>query len=349
MFSSPMNTRRTPARAHFSMKFGSLWQSVSTWMMKPILSFSTCAQVDQAIEDRLPVLVAGEIVVGDEEAAQPLRVVDPHDLLDVVGRAAARHAALHIDDGAERALIGTAAAGIETGDAADGALRALQRHQRNRRALDVRQVVHEIVERLQRAGGRIAQHLLEPAFGLAGEQRQAHGLGAVEIGIDAVQHRQSCRTRGSRRSPTAMPRSRSGRAISSARGNWFDCTPTSITMPAPAASISRAIRSGRMRVLVSSKAWMSMVDVVTEDAALGAVLGESEERRQRVGRDRRAKPLNDVSVFIVMRRLDENETESPARRAAERVRLGHEAAIRKRSAIDPARILPHPILQGHRR
>ena len=41
MFSSPMNTRRTPARAHFSTKFGSLWQSVSTWMMKPMLNFST--------------------------------------------------------------------------------------------------------------------------------------------------------------------------------------------------------------------------------------------------------------------------------------------------------------------
>ena len=41
MFSSPMNTRLTPARAHFSMKFGSLWHSVSTWMMKPVLNFST--------------------------------------------------------------------------------------------------------------------------------------------------------------------------------------------------------------------------------------------------------------------------------------------------------------------
>ena len=35
---------------------------------------------------------------------------------------------------------------------------------------------------------RVAQHLVEPAFGLAGEQRHAHRLGAVEIGIDAVEH-----------------------------------------------------------------------------------------------------------------------------------------------------------------
>ncbi len=43
--------------------------------------------------------------------------------------------------------------------------------------------------------------------------------------------------------PTWMPRSRSGAAMSSARGNWFDCTPTSITMPAPAASIIAARRA----------------------------------------------------------------------------------------------------------
>ena len=30
MFSRPMNTRLQPARAAFSMKLGSLWQSVST-------------------------------------------------------------------------------------------------------------------------------------------------------------------------------------------------------------------------------------------------------------------------------------------------------------------------------
>ena len=41
MFSSPMNTRFTPARRHLSTKFGSLWHSVSTWMMKLKSIFST--------------------------------------------------------------------------------------------------------------------------------------------------------------------------------------------------------------------------------------------------------------------------------------------------------------------
>jgi hypothetical protein len=41
MFSSPMKTRFTPARAAFSIKFGVRWQSVSTWMMRRILILST--------------------------------------------------------------------------------------------------------------------------------------------------------------------------------------------------------------------------------------------------------------------------------------------------------------------
>src|SRR2546427_6886219 len=70
-------------------------------------------EFDQAIEDRLPLLVAREIVVGDEEFVYALLPVEPHEMLDVVGRAVARLAALHIDDRAERALVRTAAARVE--------------------------------------------------------------------------------------------------------------------------------------------------------------------------------------------------------------------------------------------
>src|SRR5262249_17689384 len=86
MFSSPMNTRRTPARAHFSMKLGSLWQSVSTDDEADI-ELLGLAQVYQAVEDPLPILVAGKIVVGDEETAHAFGVIEAHDLLDIGGRA----------------------------------------------------------------------------------------------------------------------------------------------------------------------------------------------------------------------------------------------------------------------
>ena len=41
MFSSPMNTRVTPARLDFSMKFGILWHIVSTWIIRPSGILST--------------------------------------------------------------------------------------------------------------------------------------------------------------------------------------------------------------------------------------------------------------------------------------------------------------------
>ena len=112
--------------------------------------------------------------------------------------------------------------------------------------------------------------------------------------------------------PTGMPRGRSGRAMSSARGNWFDCTPTSITMPAPACSIMRAMRSGRMRVLVSSKAWMS---ISTSSPSTFRRRSPGEPCRQASELDGIADvAMDDVAVVVVMRRLDQDETEAALRR-----------------------------------
>src|SRR5262249_47863498 len=71
------------------------------------------AQLDQTIKDRLPFLVAREIVVGDEKLVDAVFPVESHELLNVIGRPVARFAALYVDDRAERTLVGAAAAGIE--------------------------------------------------------------------------------------------------------------------------------------------------------------------------------------------------------------------------------------------
>ena len=97
---------------------------------QPDLEALVLAQLDQAVEDRLPVPVAGEIVVGDEEARDVLRGVGAHDRLDVVGGAVARLAALHVDDGAEAALERAAAAGVEAGVVAGHAGHDLARQHR---------------------------------------------------------------------------------------------------------------------------------------------------------------------------------------------------------------------------
>ena len=95
-------------------------------------------ELDQAVEDRLPVAVAGEIVVGDEIMGDALGVVGAHDRLDVVGGAVARLAALDIDDRAEAALERAAAPGVEARVMADDPPDHFLRQHGDRRRLHAR-------------------------------------------------------------------------------------------------------------------------------------------------------------------------------------------------------------------
>jgi hypothetical protein len=124
------------------------------------------AQIDQPIEDRLPILVAGEIVVGDEEFAKSLGVVRSNDFFDIVGRAAPGFPALHVDDGAERALVGAAPAGVEACGVPKRAADHVRGQYRTRDALYPRQVVHMVVEGPERADIGVLQHPFEPSFRL---------------------------------------------------------------------------------------------------------------------------------------------------------------------------------------
>ena len=153
--------------------------------------FVHLAQLGKAVEDRLPFPVACEVVVGDEEARDVLLPIVADDLFDVVGRTEARLAALHVDDRAERALERTAAAGIEGRVGAGGAPHELPRQKRARRSAEAGQIVHVVVERLQLAGGGVAQQAVEASLGFAGEQRDAHGAGGIEVDRGAVEHGQA--------------------------------------------------------------------------------------------------------------------------------------------------------------
>ena len=93
------------------------------------------AERDDAVEDGFPVAIAGEVVVGDEERGHALVQVVLQDLLDVVGGAVARLAALDVDDGAEAALEGTAAAGVEAGAGAQVPANVVVGQDRDRFAL----------------------------------------------------------------------------------------------------------------------------------------------------------------------------------------------------------------------
>ena len=114
------------------------------------------AQLDQPVEEVLPVAVARHVVVGDEERADALLVVLADDRLEVVGTAEAALAALHVDDGAERALERAATAEIEARHAALVLGQCRRRQDRRGGALEVRKVVRMVVERLQRAVESVA-------------------------------------------------------------------------------------------------------------------------------------------------------------------------------------------------
>ena len=120
-----------------------------------------------------------------------------------------------------------------------------------------------------------------------------------------------------------MPRARNGAAISSARGNWLDWTPTSITMPAPARSIIAREASGTDARVGLVESVDFEFDVRAENGAFGAILRKPIERGERVRGNWRAKPLDDVAVVVVMRRLDEHQAEAPPRTRVQRNRQIH--------------------------
>ena len=76
------------------------------------------------VEELFPVAVAGHVVVGDEERRDALLVVLADDRLEIVGVAEPALAALHVDDGAERALERAAAAEVEARHACPRCARA---------------------------------------------------------------------------------------------------------------------------------------------------------------------------------------------------------------------------------
>ena len=84
-------------------------------------------------------------------------------------------------------------------------------------------------------------------------------------------------------------------------------------MPPPAFSIiAREPLRPDARVRLVERMDLEL-DVVAEDAPLGAIARQAVERGQRVRRNRRAEPLDDVAVVVVVRRLDQRRDRTHAR------------------------------------
>ena len=164
MFSSPIKTRLQPARAAFSTKFGMRWHERVDLDDELQPEPFPLAHLDQPVEDRLPIAVAREIVVGDEEAEDALGEVGAHQPLDIVGIAPARFAPLHIDDRAKAALERAAAPGVEGADRLAVAPHDVERQKRGDLLLQPGQIVHVVVDRLQPACERVGEEPGEPSL-----------------------------------------------------------------------------------------------------------------------------------------------------------------------------------------
>ena len=264
------------------------------------------AQRDDPVENRLPVLVAGEIIVGDEEGMHALRHVGADDRLDVVGAAMPGFPALHVDDRAEGALEGAAAPGVETGDRAAGAANDPHGKQRRRRVLDARQVVHVIVERLELAGKGVVQHGVEASLGLAGEQADPERLRLAHVLRHFRQHGEAAGDMKPADGDLGASLAKTPGEIEGARklvrlhADKADQAGTGLRDGA-----GDAFRPDARVGLVGSE--NLDVDVWTQRPPLGAFQRYSVQGGEAVGGDGRTQPLDDIAVVVVVRRFDQME------------------------------------------
>ena len=270
------------------------------------------AQRDQPVEDRLPVAVASQIVVGDEKVANAVRDIDAHQRFDVVGAAIARLAALNVDDGAERAQERTAASGVEARDHAERAPDALRRHVRPRRAFEPGKVVQIVVDRLELARGGVAQHFVEPPLRLARVKRNAEVERVIERLRPLRQHRQASGDVEAADDDWHSGRPHRACAVHHPRV-LIRLHPDEADHPEPAVIFDLADD------LVRPDAGIGLVNgedldvhVLAKDLVFHAFLGDAEQAGERVGRQRRLPPLDDIALVVVMRRLDEKKQKSSA-------------------------------------
>ena len=267
-------------------------------------------ELDQPVEEVLPMLVAGHVVVGDEERRDALLVVLADDRLEVVGAAEAALAALHVDDGAERALERAAAAEIEARTAAFVARERRGRQAGRRRPFQARQVVHVIVERLQRAVPGIAQHDVEPALlGFAAENRDAHVHGRLDLSGDHRQHRQAARhMEAAQRHRQACLDELAGEIDGARELVALHADQADQRLAAAAPDVGDdAVRPDSDIGLVQRLD--DDIDVRPQNLASPAILPQAVEGGQGIRRDMRLQPRDRVAVIVVMRRFDQHQLE----------------------------------------
>src|SRR5215475_7486228 len=194
MFSRPMNTRSTPARAAFSIKPRILCAIVSTWAITWISRPSSSRILIRRSN------IASQVWLRARLSSVMKNLCTPWATLARTNRSMS--SALRARDLRPCTLI------IVQKLQRKGHPRPAHdahREIRHRFTLQAREVVHEIVKRLELAVIRRVEEFLEPSLGLPGKERDTEIHRVLQLGRDLWQHRQAAAN------------------MKAADGNWKSC------------------------------------------------------------------------------------------------------------------------------
>ena len=202
----------------------------------------------------------------------------------------------------------TAAAGIEARIMPGHPGHDLTGQDRIDRGRHLWHVAQIIVDRLGIAGSDIAHHFGHAAFGLAREQMNAEIQRFLEIDRqrrqhgDATAHMKAADDHRHAESAKLPPEIERARILIRLNADQADhAAAGGADAPRRGLDIDDGV------ALVAS--FDLDVHIGTENAIARALFDQAVGTRQTVRRQRRAQPLNDVAVVIVVRRLDQNDPE----------------------------------------
>ena len=262
---------------------------------------------DDAIENLLPVLVAGEVVVGDENTPDSPGEVVPKTAFDIVGRARPGLATLHVDNRTKAALKRAPAPGIDARASGQAALDDARGNTGQGSPRESGKIVERGVERFEPVMIGVAENLVEVTFRLPSEDGNPellrlanlcrrfgeHGQRAADVKA-ADAHGNAGRPEG----PGYINGARKLVGLDADQGNQAFAV----------AGLDFANDALRLDTGVDFVERRDPdVHMFAQNAPLGAIKGDSVKHPQGVRRDIGANPLDDVAVVIVMGRFDEIE------------------------------------------
>src|SRR5262249_48592443 len=282
-----------------------------------------------SIEDGLPIFVAGKIVVGDEKLIDALRQIGAHYTFHVVGVAIPRLPPLDVDDGAEAALEWAASAGIE-GGFQHVAPDHVAWQDWDHLPAEVGQVLQEVIDWLQLLSIGVAQQLPQAVLRFSREKSPPLAQSVAQLGGQIGQHGDTPAHVKAADNHSDARLAKLPRQVQRAR-KLVALHPGQQHQPAPAAGFDPADDTAH------GDYGMGLVVAVDDEfhaqaqhLALLHVQDKGVQACKRVGGNEGPDPLDDITVVVVMGRLDDFDEELGASLV-----LGRHWSIPRKGAEEP--------------